>query len=347
MADETAATAAPAAELPSLGDIKSAFAAAVTGPDDDAPTKAEGKGKARGEDGKFKQAKADEQGAPTKPDAAPEPDEAAEDKPSDDDDKPPTNAERAALRIEKRELKRKEAAYQQREQEQAAQFAAERRVWTAAMRALQEGRPVDMLQMLGINPEMVAQQLAKTAIGEDPQVTALQRKLAQLEARQERERLDAESEQGKRTEAQLKQAWDQRLAATLKGTADPALVAIAEDAELVRATAEIQEEYYSEHGEPMEPKRAARELARRLKSAHTRLGRIFREASADAGDAAEGTDPTKPSVASRPDRLSGSKTRSKSLGASNSSASAKPGGQFKSHAEWKTWAAEMLKNATD
>lgn len=320
---------------PSLGALKAQFAASLGR--DESGEEAPAEGKPRAADGKF--AKAVEK-----------PDEPAKElKPADDDDadREPTNAERAKFRAMRREVKqaREQLLKERAEAEQI--HAAERQLWAEFHRARKEGRVLDALQVIGADPEEIAKLLTEQAVGTDPRLTAVQRQLAELEAQRERQRLADEQREAQQRRALDERSWDAVNAETLETTGDESLIAIAKDPELLAEVRKIQEEWYAD-GEtdqksPRARVRAARELAKRLQAAHTRLGRLFRNS---VEEEANGTGPVKPSV---PGRLKTPRdTRStRTLGASQGAAKPAAPRQFSSDREWKRWAAEMLKNSTD
>lgn len=332
-----APVAAPAADTgdaaPSGGDLKAQFTAMLHAPEGEAPAE----GKPRAADGKFAKVEAKSEPEPAKPD------------PADDDDpnREPTNAERAKFRAMRREVKQARAQLEKERAEAEQLHAAERRIWSEFHRARKEGRVLDALQVIGADPEEIARLLTEQAVGTDPRLTAVQRQLAELEAQRERQRLQDEERQAQQQRAAEERSWDAVNAETLETTGDEALVAISKDPELLAEVRKIQEEWYqdgeTDQKSPRARVRAARELAKRLQAAHTRLGRLFR---ANVEDAADGTGPDKPSA---PGRLKTPReTRStRSLGASQGAAKPAEPIRFSTDAERKRWAAELLKNSTD
>lgn len=339
MSESVAApVAAPAADTsgdaaPSATELKSQFAAMLHAPDGEPA-----EGKPRAADGKFAKAEG-------KPEAKPEPDV----KPADDDDpdREPTNAERAKFRAMRREVKQARAQLEKERAEAEQLHAAERRIWGEFHRARKEGRVLDALQVIGADPEEIARLLTEQAVGTDPRLTAVQRQLAELEAQRERQLLQEEQRHAQAQRAANERSWDSVNAETLETTGDEALVAIAKDPELLAEVRKIQEEWYADGEEdqksPRARVRAARELAKRLQAAHTRLGRLFR---ASVEDEVDGTGPVKPSA---PGRLKTPReTRStRSLGASQGAAKPAEPIKFTTDADRKRWAAELLKNSTD
>lgn len=331
-----APVAAPAADTgdaaPSGGDLKAQFTAMLHAPEGEAPAE----GKPRAPDGKF-----------AKVEAKPEPEPAKPEQDDDDPNRDPTNAERAKFRAMRREVKQARAQLEKERAEAEQLHAAERRIWSEFHRARKEGRVLDALQVIGADPEEIARLLTEQAVGTDPRLTAVQRQLAELEAQRERQRLQDEERQAQTLRQRQQQAWEASVADTLESTGDEALVAIAKDPELVAEVRKIQEEWYADGEEEQHTARAkvraARELAKRLQAAHTRLGRIFR---ASVEDATDGTGPDKPSA---PGRLKTPReTRStRSLGASQGAAKPAEPIRFSTDAERKRWAAELLKNSTD
>ena len=341
MAEAVAAPeAAPAGDTsgdaaPTLGALKAQFAASLGRDEQGEEVPAEGKPRAA--DGKFK-AKDEPKPEPAKPDA------------EDDDGDPerePTNAERAKFRAMRRQVKQQAAELQAAREEAARMHETERQLWSRFHQARKDGRILDALQAIGADPEELAKLLTEQAIGTDPRLTAVQRQLAELEAQRERARLQDEQRQQQAQRQRQEQAWEASVAETLEATGDDSLVAIAKDPELVAEVRKIQEEWYADGDEnqasPKAKVRAARELAKRLQAAHTRLGRLFR---ANVEEEADGTGPVKPSV---PGRLKtpSEKRSTRTLGASQGSAKPAAPRQFSSDREWKQWAAEMLKNSTD
>jgi hypothetical protein len=347
MAESQAAPeAAPAGDTgtgdaaPTLGALKAQFAASLGR--DEAGEEVPAEGKPRAADGKFKTAEA----KPDKPEAKPKHNPDADPDPDDEPDREPTNAERAKFRAMRRDMKRQAAELQAAREEAARMHETERQLWSRFHAARKDGRILDALQAIGADPEELAKLLTEQAIGTDPRLTAVQRQLAELEAQRERQRLQDEQRQQQAQRQRQEQEWEASVAETLEATGDESLAAIAKDPELVAEVRKIQEEWYADGDEnqasPKAKVRAARELAKRLQAAHTRLGRLFR---ANVEEEAAGTAP-KPSVHGRL-KTPGEKRSTRTLGASQSTARPAAPRQFSSDREWKQWAAEMLKNSTD
>jgi len=332
VAAPVAAPAADTGDAAPSGDLKAQFTAMLHAPEGEAPAE----GKPRAPDGKF-----------AKVETKPEPEPAKPEQDDDDPNREPTNAERAKFRAMRREVKQARAQLEKERAEAEQLHAAERRIWGEFHRARKEGRVLDALQVIGADPEEIARLLTEQAVGTDPRLTAVQRQLAELEAQRERQRLQDEERHAQQQRAAEERSWDAVNAETLETTGDEALVAISKDPELLAEVRKIQEEWYqdgdTDQKSPRARVRAARELAKRLQAAHTRLGRLFRSSVEDATD---GTGPDKPSA---PGRLKTPReTRStRSLGASQGAAKPAEPIRFSTDAERKRWAAELLKNSTD
>ena len=338
-----AGTGDAASAAPSLGDIKATFAASL-GRDVDGEEAAP-EGKPRAADGKFAKGKPE-----AEPKAKPEPEPEAKQADEEDPDREPTNAERARFRAERRAVKQRQAEVERRDAEQRAMFATERQLWARAHSAIRDGKPMDALAALGIDPDTLVKQLTEAAVGNDPATVALQRRLAEMEAQQERQRLDAEERQQGVRIAQQQRAWEGEVAEALTASGDESLAAIAGDPELVAEVRKIQEQWFLDGDErqrtPKAMQRAARELAKRLETAHNRLGRIFRK---NVEDTATETDAAKSSAAGRLQSPS-EKRSTRSLGASQGSAKPVTAPRFdlssdSGKRDWKRHYSELLKNS--
>lgn len=318
---ETGATGGEQSAPLDLSAVKAQFAAALT----DAPAE---------------ETAPEPEKPPSKPEVKPEPEPDAE--PDED-----TNAARARFRAERRAVKQRAAELDRQEAEQRELFATERRVWQQARAAAREGRPLEVLQALGIDPEDLAKQLTETAVGNDPATRALQRKLAEIEAQQERERHEHEQRSHQQSLAAAQRGWEGEVARVLANSGDETLTAIAADPELVSQVRLIQEEWYADGDTNQRSARAmqkaARELARRLESEHTRLSRYVRR---DGGSQTGGEKPSAAGQLQRPRETRSTRT----LGASQGSAKPQSTPKFDTSTDagrlaWKRYHSEILKNS--
>lgn len=288
--DTSADTTGQAAESgPSEADIKATFAQSV-----EADEPADGEAK------KPKDAKPEK----LKSKDAPKKDE------DDEESKPPTHSERAAFRAERRALRQQREEFEAHQAEQTRLFQLERQVWHRAHEARKAGDVIGVLRALDIDPEAFSQQLAAHAAGDDPRLSAMQRRLAEYERQRYQEQEAAQAAQAeanlKRQQAQLESV----IGDTLGGSDDATLRAIGEDPELVAMVrADLTEAWRDDGGDEASARKyltpqaylaAARRVARQLKAEHTRRGRLFRESVADE----PGTDP-KPSAAAKLDSRGG------------------------------------------
>lgn len=261
---------------------------------------------------------------------------------TDPDDAEPTRAERIKFRQKQKQLRDTEKQLAAAREEQDRLMARERSAWQAANAAIRGGDALSALAALGIDPEIVAKQLAAVASGRDPQVDALQRRLAEIEVEREKERQTAAEREREAQYQRDDQRWTSLVTEQLGASEDPIARAMSAEPDLVSAIKELQADYLDRTGNLLPTAKAAKQLARRLDGAKTRLGRLLSAAVETEKPAKE------PSVAAPLKRAREDTKPTRTLGAGKTEARTVSGGNgILDVAAWKRKFARELAAATD
>lgn len=146
------------------------------------------------------------------------PEKPAAEKPADERAK---GAEWKRVRDAQRAVKQREAQLAAREEQLQAQVRERLSGAERARELLAEGRPLDALDVLGVDRAALMAQLEKLAEGHDPKVEALRARQRQLEEQlAEREARERAEQQQQATAAQLRAAQEQ-VSTALRASDDP------------------------------------------------------------------------------------------------------------------------------